>query len=300
MSLLHKSLLGFALAATLAGCGSSGGSDQAGDGAQATQNHQNFFAAKEDDTTYPIKSYCGAMVDEELQQPIPLEKLEQVLVQPLTPDRAIITRTVGEFAGLPQIIKLHGVTANPEPNAYALGMQLMTAGSSPYAYFISAGNNCIVQTEDGGLAQLGQLISPDGYSFSEVERFYNTAIPTSEICGGEFLAQCFNQIPVGGVETEPSPYEIEVYLWKPASDSDGNLVVLTDVYDVTVIVGGETGLGIGPSNGYGTTAKFSKPGCAYGSALVEFRDSNGRRIYTKDGQASLTGAGCSRDKREFK
>ncbi len=295
---LQKAFLALTTVAFVAGCGSSGGSDS---GSAPNQDHKAFFASTADTTDYPIKSVCGAVIEEQLQQPIPLENLEEVTVQPLTLDRAIITRTEGEFAGLPQIIKLQGIIANPDPTLYAKGMELMTVGSTPYAYFVSAGNNCIIQTADGGSALLGQLISPDGYSFSEVERYYNTALPSVDVCGGEVLAQCYNAIgiPTTLTEEDRSPFEIDIYLWKPASDSDGNLVILTDVYDVTVSVGGEVGQGIGPSNGYGSTSRFTKPGCAYGSATVEFRDSNGKRIYTKDGQASLTGAGCSRDKKVF-
>ncbi len=62
------------------------------------------------------------------------------------------------------------------------------------------------------------------------------------------------------------------FLWKPESESDGNLVILysgtsgdTSIYDNsgTLI---ETGRAGGPSNGYGASARFSKPGAQYNNA----------------------------------
>lgn len=59
------------------------------------------------------------------------------------------------------------------------------------------------------------------------------------------------------------------FLWKPESDSTGNLVILTPYYmELTrLTAGGETGDLVGRSNGHRQTWRFSKPGARYGEGI---------------------------------
>lgn len=60
------------------------------------------------------------------------------------------------------------------------------------------------------------------------------------------------------------------FLWKPVSDSDGNLVVLTP-YQLnfrSVSVGKETSTSLGTSNGHRQTFRFSLPGARYGKKVT--------------------------------
>lgn len=96
---------------------------------------------------------------------------------------------------------------------------------------------------------------------------------------------------------------ISDFLWKPVSESDGNLVVLVNPLAVRVEVTGslsETLSDRGPSNGRGTTARGRHPGCSFGNGVtVEFFDRNDRRILLKDGRRSVSvPRGC--DRYEFK
>ena len=105
------------------------------------------------------------------------------------------------------------------------------------------------------------------------------------------------------VEQEPSePVSSTVvsrFVWKPISERDENLAVLVDPSNVRVEVTGsisETLTNTGASNGYGTTARGSFPGCSYGdNVVVEFFDSQNRRIKVYDGANSVSvPVGCTR------
>lgn len=96
--------------------------------------------------------------------------------------------------------------------------------------------------------------------------------------------------------TEQAPMEpqgpIGAALWKPMSESDGNLVVLFPYRAGTVVIKDantgeiiDTGRSTGPSNGYGDTIRFSRPGAAYREVIVE--DSLGNAIYIKDGSQRI-------------
>jgi hypothetical protein len=64
------------------------------------------------------------------------------------------------------------------------------------------------------------------------------------------------------------------FRFKPISESDGRLVILTDgsnqisLVDLTTGEKIETGRNVGPGNGYGGTFRFSKPGSAYNNVAV--------------------------------
>ena len=91
--------------------------------------------------------------------------------------------------------------------------------------------------------------------------------------------------------TGASPLVIRQFLWKPISERDGNLVILVDPVAVRVVVTGarsEEGGDTGPSNDRGTTSRFQAPGSSFGSSvLVEFFDSQGRRVFIADGRESV-------------
>jgi len=284
---------------TLAGCGSGGGGG-ADSTAQSETSATADFAANvvaKDAAENEVKTVCGAVIDNQLYKPIPLDRLEPVLVQPLRADLAIINRLQGPYAGLPQVVKLHGVSSDGlSPFQNQKGMDLINLASTPNGYFVSAGDNCITTLPDGTLALVGQLISSDLYVVSEFSRYFNTVLPTPDICGGEQLNACITSIQP---KVEISPISINIFLWKPASDGDGTLVILVGPYDITVVVNGEVGASSGPSNGYGSTARFPKPGCAYGAAKVEFFDSLGRQVLTDSGLASEIGGGCARKKVKY-
>ena len=132
--------------------------------------------------------------------------------------------------------------------------------------------------------------------------------------GGETTNTNPNPAPIStpqpdpGTQSTPQPtatpsnisnVRINRFVWKPASERDGNLVVLVNPTNVRILVTGsasETLANSGSSNGFGTTGRGSFPGCSYGNNIqVEFFDSRGRRILTGGGRSSLSiPRGCDR------
>lgn len=81
------------------------------------------------------------------------------------------------------------------------------------------------------------------------------------------------------------------FVWKPISEGDGNLVVLTPAsVNATVMTisggfGSENGRYTGRTNGNRATFRFSRPGCGYG---------NGINVNTNGGASYFIPAGCNR------
>lgn len=108
---------------------------------------------------------------------------------------------------------------------------------------------------------------------------------------------------------EISDKTISWFLWKPSSERDGNLVILVDPEKIDVVVekadgSRHTGHDFGPSNGRGTTSRFSKPGCWFGHNVKVYhydREDGGSLVLTKSGARSKDLAdGCKRYDQDFR
>lgn len=88
------------------------------------------------------------------------------------------------------------------------------------------------------------------------------------------------------------------FVWKPASESDGNLAVLVNPEGIDILVSGAIAENLtdsGPSNGYGTTGRGSLPGCDYGENITVQFFKDGKLVETESGATSiLVEDGCSR------
>jgi len=87
-------------------------------------------------------------------------------------------------------------------------------------------------------------------------------------------------------------------LWKPASERDGNLVVLMPypVGELTIRDGNTgqviaVGRSSGPSNGFADTIRFDRPGAAFQNVIIE--DKYGNSIPVADGSQRLEGISVS-------
>jgi len=72
-------------------------------------------------------------------------------------------------------------------------------------------------------------------------------------------------------EAKDEDNSVSNFLWKPVSESDGKLVVLTNPEDAEIDVLGDVSESLtltGPSNGRGTTARGSFTGCDYGTNIL--------------------------------
>lgn len=246
-----------------------------------------------------LSSTCGTVIDNKLENPVNGGEGEAVQIQAVAPDVFIITRIDGDQAGNKQIVKLQSVTSNGINSASReFGMQLIDEVLGGEAMFVPAGKDCVAGTQ-AGQGVFGHIYSLAGESISELLLEAGAVKATADACGGELLLSCYQSI-----KPQTSDETISKFLWKPISDTNGNLVVLIDPFDATIVVHGaltETLRDKGPGNGFGTQSRGNRPGCNYGANIrVEFFDFRGLRMKTASGEDSITVAnGCSRTERTF-
>lgn len=113
--------------------------------------------------------------------------------------------------------------------------------------------------------------------------------------GGQVAANLPTTPSVNGVTGQASAPPIQGQaLWKPVSESDGNLVMLFPYVAGTVTIKDaetgqilDTGRSSGPSNGFADTIRFTRPGAAYKNVIVE--DQFGNQIPIEDGSQRIEG-----------
>jgi hypothetical protein len=278
-----------------------------------------------------IPSLCGAVSDGTLVNPV--TRAELVRVIPLSSTQVIVSPLLGLNKGEQILVQLQGLTSSGlSTAANRAGLNLISAMSSPEAYFVRASNDCAIELELLGPGTMGQIYSSDGTSINEevVRRGY--ALASSEApCGSELLEACYKEIeseaPPPIVDTPPPPTTqphspntggehhedtgfpfqdgyhenlIRNFLWKPVSESNGRVVVLVNPLNVRVDVQGavtESLTNFGESNGRGTTARGSRPGCGYGSNVrLTFFNAQGVQIpvASEDGLSVVIPDGCRR------
>ena len=265
-----------------AACGSGGEDDNSNDNGNSNGNQTS------------LTSQCGVVVGGAVDNPATTG--ERVTVDAVSSDTVIVTRLEGEQTGNRQIIKLHGVTATGVARRLIeQGISLIENRASS-AYLVIADPTCNVAVTGGGVGTFGQLFTTSGNNINESLLGIGAVVPSADACNGNLLVGCYQGIPV---EEQVSDTTLGKILWKPVSDSSGNLAVLTDAYDVTIVVRGaitETLRSVGPSNGYGTTARGNRPGCSFGSNVrVELFDERGYRVLTNSGLDTVTiPNGCAR------
>jgi len=158
----------------------------------------------------------------------------------------------------------------------------------------SGGNVLYVPTgcKDDSGAFVGAVFNSEGENLAEALVRGGLAEPrTEDICNGSRIGQCFASI----ANSDPvTAGELDTFLWKPVSDSDGKLAIHTGPFGTTVIVSGETGRNQGPGNGFGSLARFNRPGCGYPGATVQVLNSEGLP-YTLGGKTTIAiPSPCSR------
>ncbi|HMO16588.1 MAG TPA: hypothetical protein PKA63_02170 [Oligoflexia bacterium] len=259
------------------GCGGGGGGGPRG-------NSQIL------DKAVSYATRCGVVVDGSVKNPSSAADAEAVTVEPVSSDTVVVTRLEGSAAGTTQLVKLHAVSAgNSFSNGIGVNRMRALLGSGPAALVIpSYGSRCAIETSGAGEGIVGQLFTPSGQSVTETLLSSGILSASNDVCESELISGCYAQIEAESV----SPKRITDFLWKPISESNGNLAILVDPRDITVVVTGavsETLINTGPSNGRGTTARSAaNPGARFGTnVLVEFFDENGKRVLINNGDRSI-------------
>jgi len=259
-------------------CGGGGGSS-------STRGNSTLLNKE---LTYQTR--CGLVIEGSLQQTSSARDAESVSVEPISGDTLIVTRLEGAQAGSTQLVKLHGVSSgNSFSNSLAVDRIRATLGSEPAALVIpSYDGSCGVFVAGGGEGVVAQIFSSTGVSLNELLLSQGLVEARTDVCQSELLQSCYMEMEAEAI----SPKRITDFLWKPISESNGNLAVLVDPFQISVFVSGAVNdslINTGPSNGRGTTARSASfPGSRFGSnVLVEFFDENGKRVLLNNGERSI-------------
>lgn len=182
------------------------------------------------------------------------------------------------------LVKLHGLDGPVEKHQAAL--QSLERYVNSTLLLFPAGDRCEIVVPGGGRGITAHLLDGVGRSVAEELVRSGTVAPThTDPCGSETFASCLEALaPV--VPTTAGA--LSAFLWKPVSDSDGKLAIHTGPANTIVRVNGETGSNRGPGNGYGSLARFSRPGCAYPHPRIEVIDGATGLPYTVGGATTFT------------
>jgi hypothetical protein len=240
-------------------------------------------------TTNPFTTDCSTVIDGSLVNPV--KKKDGILgkVSVAGPNLLVMTTEKdGDF-----LVKLHslGVPYNDAEQAGA--ERLLEDLAKEDAYFFKASDDCTTSVGQGQTGYIGQLFTTSGKSYSEtlLKKAYGKT--SGDPCSGSLLTTCYRALQEDAEASTAG--ELEAFLWKPVSDSNGKLAIHSSPSDTIIKIGGETGTTQGGGNGYAQLGRFSKPGCAYGKNIqVKAYNSKGAP-YRINGNDYLTiPDGCGR------
>lgn len=246
-----------------------------------------------DTPTVNLGSDCGVVVNGNLQNPVAATSGELTSVEVIAPNVVGITLSTGKL-----LVKLQGLETVNGPKRELLMNELRKLAQSGPAYFFQSasdpetGGACAVRVEGGGTATVGQLVTQDGRIYTEVLIGTGLAeLERREPCSGELVSSCYQALyqssdPVAGVMSE--------FLWKPFSERDGNLVILLSPSATQVLVNGTPLTNDGPSNGYSSTYRAGKSGCAFGRSTIRVMGSGGVLAFPNGAREFVIEDGCQR------
>ena len=242
-------------------------------------------------TAGELRTDCGTVFNGQINNPPKASKAQVGSVRFIGSNLVSMKLKDGE-----QLIKLHGLGTPYEDYKNSGARTVITElAAEGDALFYIATEDCQVTLSDGGKGVIGHVFSAQGKSFSETLIKKGYAQVSSDSCQGNLISTCYSALEDQTAQTIAG--ELTEFLWKPVSDSNGKLAVHTGPYGTSVIVNGETGANQGGGNGFGSLARFSKPGCSYGANVkVQVVNENGASYYYK-GQPFITiPNGCQRYK----
>ena len=240
--------------------------------------------------TGSLKSDCGTVYKGEKKLPIDKGNAQKGTVTVLG-ENLLLFKSPQDT----RLVKLHNLAVQSEAaKSSAAKNRLSALAAEGEVYYYQATKDCETEVENGTLGSLGQFFSTKGTNFSEALIKAGLANLDTDECSGELLSKCYSALGEQAQETIAG--QLEEFLWKPVSDSNGKLAVHSGPYDASVIVAGERGTDQGGGNGFGSLARFTKPGCAYGANVkVQVIDSESGAAYTFNGSDTITiPNGCNR------
>jgi hypothetical protein len=239
-------------------------------------------------------SDCGTVVEGVLHNPITDEAALTVNVTAITTDTVIVTLIENGVAVGDRLVRLHGVTSEGISNSSIEDGKAIINRLGRNALFIPVSESCVAHFPGGGQGVYGQIYSNSGVAINEALIQARAVQPDfSAPCNSSLVTACYQALKEI-VGEELSPISISRFLWKPVAERDGNLVVLTD-RKARIYANGQELHDHGPSNGFGTTARANRPGCAFGTNVrVEAFDSSDRRMKILGEDTFIVRNGCDR------
>lgn len=252
---------------------------------------------KEDDSsstsgsTAPSKPFhtdCGTVVNSSLKNP----------VDPKDGVRGTVTVVGGNLLimkpekGGDVLIKLHALGVPSSQSIQSAATNTLKEYSKEPAVFFPAGKTCTTRV-DTATGTVGQVFTASGKSYSEKLLNDGYARVESDGCDASLIYACYQALEEEAARNYAG--EVEAFLWKPISDSNGKLAIHASPADTIITVNGEGGQDFSGGNGYANLARFSKPGCSYGkNVTVKLTNSKGAP-YRLAGKTSITiPDGCQR------
>lgn len=237
---------------------------------------------------------CGVVSGgQEVRDPVTSDEGIPVYVRDVLSANLVVVEVTNDDGTRGEIlVRLHGVKDSPATKRNA-AINRLNSLSGGQAYLYKAADSCDITVAGGGSGIAGALVNNAGVSFAEDIIRAGLADPeTADVCGGELIGACLASI---AGSTPQTAGELDSFLWKPTSDSNGNLAIHTGPYNTDVYVNGEKGVNQGAGNGYGSLARFSKPGCSYPSPRIQVYNGSSGLPYSVNGRTTLTvSSPCSR------
>ena len=236
-------------------------------------------------------SSCGTVVDGLKNPADPAEGQVVTVKQVVASNVLILSSASGDL-----LYKLFAIEPSQPGRELSARSVLATLTTGPLVLFQPKGG-CQVSVS-AGQAISGQLFNAAGESIEE--KYIKTGLAgevAAGSCGENQVASCYNALKeASAVESAGDIFD---FLWKPESDggaNPGSLVVLVLQCNVDVRVNGVSLADGGSGNGRCTTARGTKPGCAYGSNVkVEVIDKASNLPYLFDADPFLIiPNGCNR------
>ncbi len=254
---------------------------------KSTTEESNEPSSDSNGRTYTTE--CGTVHNGETKNPISEDEGEIVVVSQVAGSNSVVI----ERENGPQLVKLVGLSNDLSPFQRTLAESVLKDNLGS-AIFYPSQDGCTVNI-GAGQGTVGTLINVSTKQSLSEELLIAGAAKTKSgnECQSDSVLSCYAALEDSVAPITGGP--VSEFLWKPASEKDGNLVVLLNPYSATVFVNGQALQNTGASNGRGTTARATKSGCAFGSNItVEAVDSQGR-VLLFQGKTSLTIAnGCNR------
>jgi hypothetical protein len=236
----------------------------------------------------PFQTDCGTVIDASLQNPVEPKGGMRGRVTVAGPNLLVMTPTTGG----PILVKFHALGV-PYNQALQNGAKrALEELAKEEAVFFPASKSCTT-TISTSTGMVGQVFTATGKSYSETLLNQGYGRVEGDGCDASLIYSCYAALQEEAAKNFAG--EVEAFLWKPISDSDGKLAIHSTPADTVIEVNGETGRDFGPGNGYASLARFSKPGCSYGkNVTVKLTNSQGAP-YRVNGKSTITiPDGCQR------